>query len=91
MLDPRSGSIFWGGISISSIYRLDIADFAGPQIDSISSIYRRVDISTIYRRYLAICHIFLMYKHGVKGSSGPGLKGSDTQVECSLDQQAQRA
>ena len=28
-----------------------------------------------------------MYKHGVKGSRGPGLKGSDKQIECSLHQQ----
>ena len=38
---PRSGSIFLGGISISSIYRRFIVDFAGPQIGSISSIYQR--------------------------------------------------
>jgi len=49
-LDPRSGSIFFGGRSISSIYRRSRIDIAGPQIDEISSIYRRyiVDISTIY-------------------------------------------
>ena len=41
MLDPRSGSIFLGGILISPICRLDIADFAGTQIGSISAIYRR--------------------------------------------------
>ena len=43
---------FLGGISISPIYRLDIADFAGPraQIDSISTTYRRYieGISTIF-------------------------------------------
>jgi hypothetical protein len=50
VLDPRSGSIFFGGRSISSIYRRSRIDIAGPQIDEISSIYRRyiVDISTIY-------------------------------------------
>ena len=49
-LDPRSGSIFFGGRSISSIYRRSRIDIAGPEIDEISSTYRRYidDILTIY-------------------------------------------
>ena len=39
--DPRSGSTFCGGISISSLYRRFIAAFPGPWIDDISTTYRR--------------------------------------------------
>ena len=40
---------FWG-------WHIDIADFAGPQIDSVSAIYRqyRADISPISKRNILI-------------------------------------
>ena len=79
-LDPRSGSIFLGGLSISSIYRRFIVAFFGPQIDEILSIYPRYidDISTIYE-----LHVTVLFTHGVQGAPrGPCLNGSITQ--CSL-------
>ena len=73
--DPRSGSINCWGLSISSLYRRFIVAFFGPQIDELSSIYRRCidDIS-------AKCDIFIYLVHApvctVKGCRDTCLKGS---------------
>ena len=49
--DPRSGSIFFGGLSISPLYRRFIVAFPGLWIADVSPIYRRYydDISTIFQ------------------------------------------
>ena len=65
-LDPRSGSIVLGGLSISSLYRRFIVAFFGPQIDEISSIYRRY-----FDDILATCDIFIYRMVVFKGPKGP--------------------
>ena len=77
-LDPRSGSKFGGGMSILSIYRRFIVDFAGPQnlIDSISTIHRRyVDDTEPVCRQLTHS-TFWFTQHNTRKHTGAWPQGS---------------